>query len=104
MLFWFPYYLEIKGIAYERAGISTAYSFFLFIGGLMAGFIGDKYKKRFFIMPPFLIMLIISLNLIEQCGSNIASLYVISSFIGFFLGGPMNVLAGAVIIDLGRHP
>jgi hypothetical protein len=55
-------------------------------------------------MPPFLIMLIISLNLIEQCGSNTASLYVISSFIGFFLGGPMNVLAGAVIIDLGRHP
>lgn len=71
------------------------WSFGMLLGGIFSGYLGDKlHNKRGILMPPSLILLIISLgwfNNLDSTNSNLATFYLVSFLIGIFLGGPFNV-------------
>jgi len=65
------------------------------LGGITSGYLGDKlHKRRGILMPPSLILLIVSLAYFDSLNSSVDPLpvfYIVSLFIGIFLGGPYNV-------------
>lgn len=74
-----------------------------FFGGILTGYITDKMGKRALFMIPELIistalMLIVKLCLTVQ---NVAYYFVIF-LIGFFFGGPYNIISAAIAIDLSK--
>lgn len=77
------------------------------IGGIFSGVLGDRlHKRRAILMPPSLLLLIVSLAFFDSLDSQIEPtfiFYITSFFIGIFLGGPYNVQHGPLLIDLGKH-
>lgn len=74
----------------------------MFIGGVISGHLGDKLKKRAILMPPSLFLLIFFLFMMDALGKSPGWYYFVSLGMGISLGGPYNVMAGPIVIDLGK--
>ena len=89
-MFWFPIYLDNKGLESHTAGIAICWAFGMLIGGFTCGYIGDKFKKRAVLIPPFLFFLIIFLFAINNLNKTQINLFYIISFgMGISLGNKL---------------
>lgn len=83
--------------------ISSMFDYGTFFGGVLTGYITDRMGKRALFMIPELLfscglMLIVKLCLTTQ---NVIY-YIVIFLIGFFFGGPYNVISAAIAIDLSK--
>ena len=73
-----------------------------FIGGLIVGYLGDKYGKRALFLSPCLFFSSIIMFIVSFAFGNAAWMYYIAMFlIGLLSGGPYNIIGSAITIDLG---
>jgi OPA family glycerol-3-phosphate transporter-like MFS transporter 3 len=54
LLFWLPTYLSDKNLNEQKGYISSMVDTGSFIGGLIIGYLGDKYKYRAIFISPLL--------------------------------------------------
>lgn len=74
-----------------------------FIGGIITGYLSDKNGKRSFFLFPQLIVAAIFMAVVKFTLSDQPLPYFFVIFaIGFFLGGPYNILSAAISIDLAK--
>jgi OPA family glycerol-3-phosphate transporter-like MFS transporter 3 len=73
-----------------------------FIGGVVVGFLGDKYSYRAIFLSPLLFLGSILMFIVyKYLGQTPLPYYFLMVFIGFTMGGPYNVIGSAIAIDLG---
>ena len=73
-----------------------------FIGGLIVGYLGDKYGRRaLFLSPLLFIGSILMLLVWKTLGENGIPYYFLIFGIGVFSGGPYQIIGSAISIDLG---
>lgn len=75
-----------------------------FIGGLIVGYLGDKYSYRALFLSPFLIIGAVVMFIVSFALTNVAWTYYVGMFaIGLVTGGPYNIIGSAITIDLGEQ-
>jgi len=73
-----------------------------FIGGTIAGYFSDKIGLRVILMFPMIAVSIVFMALTLISSSNALPYYFFIFFIGFFIGGPNNLISSASAIDLAK--
>ena len=75
-----------------------------FIGGLIVGYLGDKYGKRALFLSPCLFLSSVVMFIVSFTFTDIAWTYYVAMFIiGLVSGGPYNIIGSAITIDLGEQ-
>ncbi len=75
-----------------------------FIGGLIIGYLGDKYKYRAIFLSPLLFCSSLVMFLTAYLLTDQAWQYYISMFlVGITIGGPYNIIGTVITVDLGRQ-
>jgi MFS transporter, OPA family, solute carrier family 37 (glycerol-3-phosphate transporter), member 3 len=107
MFFWLPFYLShtIYNGKMDSSGkandLSTLYDIGQIIGGIAGGYVSDRLNAR---SPVIVFMLIPSIGIFFLFNnSTLMMLTILIPAAGFLLGGPANILSGAVAADLGTH-
>lgn len=104
MLFWLPTYLDHQGLNEQKGYIASMVDVGSFVGGMMVGYLGDKYSYRALFLSPFLflssgIMFIVSFALTDVAWTY----YTAMLLIGILIGGPYNIIGTAITIDIGEQ-
>lgn len=74
-----------------------------FIGGLIVGYLGDKFELRALFLSPFLLLGACTMFLVSFTFKDIAWMYYVAMFmVGLFTGGPYNIIGSAITIDIGE--
>ena len=108
MFFWLPFYLShtIYNGKADSSGkandLSTLYDIGQILGGIVGGYLSDRLNAR---SPVIVFMLIPSIGIFFYFigGPSLTMLTILIPAAGFLLGGPANILSGAVAADLGTH-
>jgi len=109
-LYWLPFYIERTEIGGEylsaaKAGeLSTLFDIGGVIGGILAGYLSDKYNARSMVSAGFVYASIPVLYLYREYGS--LSMNVNIGFMmlaGVLVNGPYALITTAVSADLGTH-
>lgn len=103
--FWLPFYLHgafnwLETVADE---ISIWYDVGGIVGGIIAGYISDRFRKRSLIVMPMLVLAIPALFIYSNSPNNLTLNAVLMSVAGFFVGGVANLISAAISADLGRQ-
>ena len=74
-----------------------------FVGGLIVGYLGDKYSYRALFLSPLLflgaaVMFIVAFSLESEAWTY----YVGMLAIGMLVGGPYNIIGSAITIDIAE--
>lgn len=94
----------MKHLDGQKAYISSMNDVGTFIGGTIVGYLGDKYAKRALFLSPLLLVGTILMILVWQAlGENGVPYYFVIFGIGFFTGGPYQIIGSAIAVDLGQH-
>ncbi|CAC5372292.1 SLC37A3 [Mytilus coruscus] len=103
--FWLPFYLHGAFGWKETVAddISVWYDVGGIIGGTIAGFISDRFRKRSIIVIPMLVLAIPALFIFSHSPNNKTINAVLMTVAGFFVGGVANLISAAVSADLGRQ-
>lgn len=77
-----------------------------FFGGVITGYLSDKNGKRSLFLFPQLIVATFFMAIVKFVLPESEPLYYffVIFAIGFFLGGPYNILSAAIAIDLAKQP
>lgn len=70
-------------------------------GALSIGYFADLYEKRALFLSPLLFLGAILMFLVNFVASELWHYYLIMFLIGICAGGPYNVIATVITIDLG---
>lgn len=74
-----------------------------FIGGLIVGYLGDKYSYRALFLSPLFIIASFVMFIVSFALTNVAwTFYLSLLLIGLMLGGPYNIIGTAITIDIGE--
>ena len=104
LLFWLPTYLENKGLGEEKGYIAAMVDIGCFIGGLIVGYLGDRYNYKALFLSPLLFISSGVMFIVSFTFTDIAWMYYIAMFlIGTMTGGPYNIIGSAITIDLGEQ-
>lgn len=103
--FWLPFYLHGAFGWKETVAddISVWYDVGGIIGGTIAGFISDRFRKRSIIVIPMLVLAIPALFIFSHSPNNKTINAVLMTVAGFFVGGVANLISAAISADLGRQ-
>ncbi|CAG2196428.1 SLC37A3 [Mytilus edulis] len=103
--FWLPFYLHGAFGWKETVAddISIWYDVGGIIGGTIAGFISDRFRKRSLIVIPMLVLAIPALFIYSHSPNNKTINGVLMAVAGFFVGGVANLISAAISADLGRQ-
>ena len=75
-----------------------------FIGGLIVGYLGDKYGFRALFLSPCLFLSSILMFIVSFTFNDVAWMYYIAMLIiGLLSGGPYIIIGSAITIDLGEQ-
>ena len=75
-----------------------------FIGGLIVGYLGDRYSYKALFLSPLLFISSAVMFIVSFTFTDIAWMYYIAMFlIGTMTGGPYNIIGSAITIDLGEQ-
>lgn len=109
MFFWLPFYLSHSifigksGASEKSNSLSELYDVGQIIGGAVGGYVSDRVGMRspvvVFMLLPATITFFFFIG-----GPDLAMLTFLIPVSGFLLGGPANLLSGAISADLGTHP
>lgn len=109
-LYWLPFYIERTEIGGEyltaaKAGeLSTLFDIGGVIGGVLAGYISDKYNARSLTSAGFVYLSIPILWMYREYGSvNMTSNVILMMLAGMLVNGPYALITTAVSADLGTH-
>lgn len=73
-----------------------------FVGGMMVGYLGDKYSYRALFLSPFLFVSAGVMFVVSFALTNVAwQYYTAMLLIGVMIGGPYNIIGTAITIDIG---
>ena len=104
LLFWLPTYLENKGLGSEKGYIAAMVDIGCFVGGLIVGYLGDKYKHKALFLSPLLFVSSGVMFVVSFAFKDVAWMYYIAMLlIGMMTGGPYNIIGSAITIDLGEQ-
>lgn len=102
--FWLPFYLH-NGLNWQEStadGLAAWYDVGGIISSIIAGALSDRMKSRTIII--FVMLLLSTVTLLAYAHSPVE--YYWNAFIllivGFFIGGPLNMIAGCITSDLGK--
>lgn len=100
-----PSYLDQKNLTSEKGYISAMVDIGALFGGMLVGHLGDIYKFRALFLSPLLLLGSIVMFVVSQALNEYSLPYYFLMFlIGFFTGGPYNVIGSAIAVDLGQQP
>ena len=109
-LYWLPFYIERTEIGGEylsaaKAGeLSTLFDIGGVVGGILAGYLSDKYNARSMVSAGFVYASIPVLYLYREYGSlSIGVNIVFMMLAGVLVNGPYALITTAVSADLGTH-
>ena len=75
-----------------------------FIGGMIVGYLGDKYKFRALFLSPLLLVSSVVMFVVSFIFGSVAWMYYVAMLlIGILTGGPYNIIGSAITIDLGEQ-
>ena len=104
LLFWLPTYLHHQGLDQQKGYISSMVDVGSFVGGLIMGSLGDKYKFRALFISPFLLCSSLMMFLVAFAFKDAAWMYYLGMLvIGFGAGGTHNIVGSAIVMDLGEQ-
>ena len=73
-----------------------------FIGGLIVGYLGDRYKYKALFLSPLLLVSSLVMFVVSFALTDVAWMYYVAMLlIGIMTGGPYNIIGSAITIDLG---
>lgn len=76
-----------------------------FAGGILAGIFSDRVGKRaIFISPMLLISALFMISVKLFLNTAPGPYFFVMFMIGFFLGGPYNLISSCIAIDLAKQP
>ncbi|EAR96454.1 MFS transporter (macronuclear) [Tetrahymena thermophila SB210] len=105
LLFWLPSYISDNNMDSYSYTIPMMNDIGNFIGGVITGYLSDKNGKRSFFLLPQLVVAAIFMALVKfTLSDNPLPYFFVIFAIGFFLGGPYNILSAAISIDLAKQP
>lgn len=103
LLFWLPSYISGNNMDDYSSVIPMMNDIGNFLGGILTGYLSDKNGKRSLYLFPQLIVAACFMALVKFALSDNPLPYFFVIFaIGFFLGGPYNILSAAISIDLAK--
>lgn len=109
-IYWLPYYLgHLKFSTAEAANISAYFDLGGIVGGVIAGWISDRIRRRAPVAFAYLLLAIPALYFYRSISASVgdSSLGVnilIMLVCGAFVNGPYALITTAVSADLGSHP
>ena len=104
LLFWLPTYLADHNLNTEKGYIASMVDVGTFLGGLIFGYLGDKYKYRAMFISPLLFICSFIMFFSAFLLTDIAWHYYIAMFlIGITIGGPFTTINTVITIDLGNN-
>lgn len=105
LLFWLPAYITANGMNEYSKIIPMMNDIGNFIGGIVTGYLSDNNGKRsLFIFPQLIISAILMTVVKFIIPFEPLPYFIIIFAIGFFLGGPYNIISAAISIDLAKQP
>ncbi|XP_010518705.1 PREDICTED: putative glycerol-3-phosphate transporter 4 [Tarenaya hassleriana] len=109
-LYWLPFYLSQTAIGGEymsvksAGNLSTLFDVGGIVGGILAGYISDKFKARATTAATFMYTAIPAMLLYHTFGSMSQNVNIVLMMIaGLFVNGPYALITTAVSADLGTH-
>ena len=108
-IYWLPYYLgHLKFSTDAAANLSTAFDAGGIIGGIFAGWVSDKLRRRAPVAFIYLVLSIPALYFFREISAAVGDSSIIISVIimlvcGAFVNGPYALITTAVSADLGSH-
>jgi len=109
-LYWLPFYIERTAIAgtylsAAKAGeLSVIFDLGGILGGILAGYISDKYNARSMTAAGFVYLSIPVLYMYREFGSYSMSVNLaLMALSGMLVNGPYALITTAVSADLGTH-
>lgn len=74
------------------------------IGGLIIGYLADRYERRAIFLCPLLLLSSIIMFIVSFALTTSPLQYYIAMFlIGFCIGGPYNIIGTLITIDIGQN-
>ena len=107
-LFWLPDFIKNTNTHYgneklSKTNIPSMFDYGTFFGGVLVGYLSDKYGKRAYIMIPSLLFSTVLMVIVRfVLEDNVFTYYLLILLIGFFFGGPYNIISAAISIDLAK--
>lgn len=99
-----PTYLTNKNLSDEKAYIASMSDIGTFAGGVIVGYLGDKFTKRALFLSPLLFVGSFLMVIVWKALTDNGFPYYFLIFgIGFLIGGPYRIIGSAIAIDLGQH-
>ena len=109
-LYWLPFYIErteINGqyLSAAKAGeLSVIFDLGGIVGGILAGYISDRYNARSMTAAAFVYLSIPVLYMYREFGSrSMFTNLILMAFSGMLVNGPYALITTAVSADLGTH-
>jgi OPA family glycerol-3-phosphate transporter-like MFS transporter 1/2 len=109
-LYWLPFYIERTEIAGNylsaaKAGeLSIVFDLGGILGGILAGYVSDKYNARSMTAAGFVYLSIPVLYMYREFGSRSMSMNLgLMALSGMLVNGPYALITTAVSADLGTH-
>eukprot|EP01084_Bolivina_argentea_P109187 195146_1 len=102
LFFWLPYFLDNTFGDGKSDGLSMYYNIGQILGGWICGWISDHFTKRTPTMMIFLILSATPLFMLHIPTSSYSFVAVLSSLAGFFVGGPINIIASVMAAEVGK--
>ena len=109
-LYWLPFYIErteIGGVylsAAKAGELSTLFDIGGVVGGVLAGYVSDRFNARSLTSAGFVYLSIPVLYAYREYGSSsMAANVVLMMLAGMLVNGPYALITTAVSADLGTH-
>uniref|UniRef100_A0A8R1DL35 MFS domain-containing protein n=1 Tax=Caenorhabditis japonica TaxID=281687 RepID=A0A8R1DL35_CAEJA len=102
--FWLPFYLH-SGLHWPEAfadSLSTWYDIGGIISSILTGLLSDRMKSRTSLVFYMLLVSIVSLYVYTLAPKSFSWNAFLLLLVGFFVGGPINMIASSIVADLGK--
>jgi sugar phosphate permease len=97
LLFWLPKYVSEKGMSGYSGYIPAMMDCGTFLGGVLVGFLGDRFGKRSLFLSPLMVLSCLMMLIAKFLLSDVPLPYFfIIFFMGLGLGGPYNIIGKEV--------
>lgn len=107
LFFWLPDFLGKNFDPVAANLIASLYSFGMMPGGIIVGYISDKFGgRRACVIGVFMTLLMFFLTIFSAYQESLSTgaLLVMLFIMGILVGGPNNIITSAVAADLASHP
>lgn len=105
LFFWLPFYLT-NSLHWPRtlaSELSTLFDVGAIVGGTVGGLLSDFMGYRSPVFGFMLMLAVPFLFIYRQYGTGLVGNALLMLTIGFWIGGPANLLSAAISVDLGRQ-